>query len=158
MTDYLLLIPAIILLLSGIVGCIIPGVPGPPLSYAGLIILHFTRFAHFTPEKLLILGIVAATATLLDYFVPLWGARRFGGSKYGVWGAAIGVVAGLFFGPPGIIIGPFLGAFLGELIHNNDASTALKAGLGSFLGFIAGIGLKLVATFIIVYYFIRGML
>lgn len=105
---------------------------------------------------MLILGAIAVIVTVLDYFVPVWGTKKFGGSKYGVRGATIGLIVGIFFGPPGIIIGPFLGAFIGEMIFKDDFKYALKAGFGSLLGFLTGIGLKLAASFTITFYFIKG--
>ncbi|MFO7573876.1 MAG: DUF456 domain-containing protein [Bacteroidales bacterium] len=156
MADYLLLAGAISLLLVGIIGCLVPVLPGPPLSYAGLILLHFSRFASFSSEKLLILAAVAIVVTVMDYIVPIWGTRKFGGSKYGTRGATVGLIIGLFLGPPGIIMGPFIGAFVGELIYKDDINYALKAGFGSLIGFLTGVGLKLAASFLITFYFIKG--
>ncbi|HUS87536.1 MAG TPA: DUF456 domain-containing protein [Bacteroidales bacterium] len=157
MVDYLLLSLSIILILIGIIGCLVPVLPGPPLSFAGLIVLHLTRFADLSQNLLIILGVVAVVVTLLDYIVPIWGTKKFGGSKYGVRGAAVGLIIGLFFGPPGIIFGPFIGAVVGELIFKDDFKYALKAGFGSLLGFMTGIGLKLAASFVITFYFIRAL-
>lgn len=154
--EYFLLTLAIVLMIIGIIGCLVPVLPGPPLSFAGILVLHFTRFAEYSSNLLIILGAVAAVVTLLDYLVPIWGTKKFGGSKYGVRGATVGLIVGLFFGPPGIIIGPFLGAFIGEMIFKDDFKYALKAGFGSLLGFLAGIGLKLAASFTITFYFIKG--
>jgi len=154
--DYFLLALSIVLILIGILGCLVPVLPGPPLSYAGILILHFTRYAEFSRNLLIILGVVAGIVTLLDYFVPIWGTKKFGGSKYGIRGATIGLIVGLFFGPPGIIVGPFIGAFIGEMIFKDDFKYALKAGFGSLLGFLTGIGLKLAASFTITFYFIKG--
>lgn len=91
MADYLLLAGGIVLILLGIIGCLVPVLPGPPLSYAGLLLLHVSRFAEFSKSVLLILAIVAIVVTILDYIVPIWGTRRFGGSKYGVRGATVGL-------------------------------------------------------------------
>ncbi len=157
MTDYLLLTLSIILLLSGIIGCLLPVIPGPPLSFAGLLLLHFSRFAEFSKTILLVLGIVVLVVTILDYLVPIWGTRFFGGSKYGTRGATIGLIVGLFIGPAGIVLGPLIGAFVGELIYKDDMNYALKAGLGSLLGFLSGVGLKLGASFVITFYFIKGL-
>jgi len=89
--------------------------------------------------------------------VPIWGTKKFGGSKYGARGATVGLIIGLFFGPPGIIIGPLVGAIVGELIFRDDFNYALKAGFGSLLGFLTGIGLKLAASFVMTYFFIREL-
>lgn len=158
MVDYLLLAGAIILLVIGIIGCLVPILPGPPLSYAGLILLHISRFASFSTEKLIILAAITVIVTVLDYIVPIWGTRKFGGSKYGMRGATVGLIIGLFLGPPGIVLGPFIGAFVGELIYKDDVGYALKAGFGSLLGFLTGVGLKLAASFIIGFYFIKGLI
>lgn len=156
MADYLLLALAIVFIIIGIIGCLVPVLPGPPLSFIGMIILHFTKFADFSNKILIILGVTAVLVAIFDSVIPIWGTKKFGGSKYGVRGATIGLIIGLFFGPPGIIIGPFLGAVVGELIYKDDLKYALKAGFGSLLGFMAGIGLKLAASLLITFYFIRA--
>lgn len=134
----------------------VPVIPGPPLSFAGLLILHFTQFAEYSKTLLLILGSVSIIVAVFDYLVPIWGTKKFGGSKYGIRGATIGLIVGLFFGPPGIIIGPFIGAVLGELSYKNNFNYAMRAGLGSLIGFMAGIGLKLAVSLVITFYFVRG--
>ena len=154
MADYLLLALSILLILVGIIGCLVPVIPGPPLSFIGLLVVHFSRFADISSRLLLILGIIAVIVTIFDYLVPIWGTKKFGGSKFGVRGATIGLIAGLFFGPPGIILGPFIGAVIGEMIHKSDLKYAMKSGFGSLLGFMMGIGLKLTASLIITFYFI----
>jgi hypothetical protein len=156
--DYFLLIIAILFMLTGIVGCLVPVLPGPPLSYLGLVIVHFTRFADVSQKLFIILGIIAVVVTVLDYIVPIWGTRHFGGSKYGARGATVGLVIGLFLGPAGIIIGPFLGAFVGELIFRDDVKYALKAGFGSLLGFLTGVGLKLAASLLMTFYFVKVLI
>jgi len=158
MLEYFLLALAITFMVIGIIGCLVPVLPGPPLSFAGLLILHFTRFAEFEPWLLILLGTISIVVAVFDYIVPIWGTRKFGGSKKGIRGAAIGLVTGLFFGPAGIILGPFFGAVIGELMHKNDLNYALRAGMGSLIGFMAGIGLKLLTSVIITFYFIRGVL
>jgi len=155
MSDYLLLILGIILMLLGIVGCLAPVLPGPPLSFLGLILLHASKFGNFTPTTLIALGAITVVVTIFDYIVPIWGTRRFGGSKYGTRGATVGLIVGLFLGPVGIIIGPLLGAIVGELIFKDDMGYAIKAGFGSLLGFLTGIGLKLAASFVMTFYFVK---
>lgn len=155
--DYFLLALAIVLMIVGIAGCLLPVLPGPPLSYLGLVVLHFTRFAEVSKNLFIILAIVAVVVTVVDYVVPIWGTRRFGGSKYGMRGATVGLIIGLFLGPLGIIIGPFIGAVVGELIFKDDIKYALKAGFGSLLGFLTGVGLKLAASLLITFYFVRAL-
>ena len=155
MSDYILLILGIILLIVGIIGCLVPVLPGPPFSFLGLLLLHFSRFGDFSRYTLIILASVAVIVTVLDFIVPVWGTKKFGGSKYGTRGAAVGLIIGLFLGPFGIILGPLIGAFIGEMIFKDDVNYAFKAGFGSLLGFLTGIGLKLAASFVITFYFFR---
>jgi uncharacterized protein YqgC (DUF456 family) len=155
MSDYILLILGILLMILGIIGCLVPVLPGPPFSFLGLILLHLTRFGHFTTPTLIILGAIAIVVTVLDYIVPVWGTKRFGGSKYGTRGATVGLIIGIFLGPLGIILGPLFGAFVGEMIFRDDIRYALKAGFGSLLGFLTGIGLKLAASLVMTFYFVK---
>lgn len=157
MTDYVLVILGIIIMIIGIIGCLVPVLPGPPLSFLGLLLLHFTKFGHFTSLTLIIFAGIAVSVSVLDYLVPIWGTKKFGGSKYGTRGAAVGLVVGLFLGPVGIIIGPLLGAFIGEMIFKDDLNYAIKAGFGSLVGFLTGVGLKLAASFVMTFYFFRAL-
>jgi uncharacterized protein YqgC (DUF456 family) len=156
--DYVLLILAIVMMIVGIAGCLLPVLPGPPLTYLSLVVLHFTHFADISRNLFIILGIVTILVTVIDYVVPIWGTRQFGGSKYGMRGATVGLIIGLFLGPPGIIIGPFVGAVVGELIYKDEIKYALKAGFGSLLGFLTGIGLKLAASLLMTFYFVRALI
>ena len=131
-------------MLIGIIGCIIPGLPGTPVAYLGLLIAQATDRVDFSWQFLLIWAVVTLVVQVLDYVVPAWGTKRYGGTRYGVWGSTIGVFAGLFFGAAGVIIGPLVGAILGELIGGKDAAQALRAGWGSFLGILCGTVIKLI--------------
>lgn len=157
--DTFLIITAIILLLAGIAGCIVPFLPGPPLAYGSLILLQLTSRKPFSEEFLVIWALVTLAVVLADYYIPIWGTKKFGGTKAGVWGATLGLLAGLFFFPPiGIIAGPFLGAFLGELINNSrDSSKAFRSALGSFIGFVAGTLMKLGVSLVMGFYLIRAL-
>ena len=155
MSDYILLISGILLMILGIIGCLVPVLPGPPLSFLGLILLNLSRFGDFPRSTLITLGAIALIVTILDYIVPVWGTKKFGGSKYGTRGAMVGLIIGLFLGPMGIIIGPMVGAFVGEMIFRDDLNYAARAGFGSLLGFLTGIGLKLAASFIMTFYFVK---
>ena len=132
-------------MLVGIIGCIVPGLPGTPISYIGLWIAQATDTVDFSWQFMLIWGIVVIVITLLDYVVPAWGTKRYGGSKWGVWGSTIGVFVGLFFGAAGVILGPLVGAILGELVSGKQLNDALKAGWGSFIGILFSTVLKLIA-------------
>ena len=158
MGDILLATGGGVLMILGIIGCVLPVIPGPPLSFVGLLLLHFSNYAEFSFEFLLVMGAIAVIVTIMDYIVPVWGTKKFGGSKWGMWGAAIGLVLGLIFFPPlGIIIGPFAGAVIGEALTGKDAANSFKAGLGSLLGLMIGIGLKLAASVAMTYYFIKEL-
>jgi uncharacterized protein YqgC (DUF456 family) len=159
MADYLLTALGGILMIVGILGCILPVLPGPPLSYAGLLALHFTKYADFSSTFLITWGCVTIIVTALDYVVPIWGTKKFGGSKSGMWGAGIGLVIGIFLLPPlGIIIGPFAGAVIGEALTGKNTSDSFRAGLGSFLGLLVGVGIKLASSIIMTFYFVKELI
>ncbi len=148
-----------VLLVSGFVGSILPVIPGPPISYVGLIAMHLTEAYGFTAELLAIYGVLSGLVVLLDYVIPIYGSRQFGASQYGIWGTGIGAILGAIFFPPfGIIIGPFLGAVMGEMIKGKNGNEALKAGLGSFIGFLAGTLIKLIVSGLMTYHFIEKLL
>jgi uncharacterized protein len=158
MSDYLLLSLGIILMIIGIIGCLVPVLPGPPISFLGIISLHFSRFGQFSTAALITFGSITVLVTIIDYIVPVWGTRRFGGSKYGTRGATVGLVTGFFLGPLGIVLGPLIGAFIGEMIFKDDLTYAFKAGFGSLLSFLTGIGLKLAASFVMMFYFVKELM
>ena len=149
--DILLLFLGFILMLVGILGSFLPVLPGTPISWVGLLLLHLTKAV---PDDWVFLGITLGVAILvftLDYVIPVWGTKKFGGSRWGMVGTTIGLLIALFFpilGFFGIIIWPFIGALVGELINKADQKTALKAAFGSFLGFLTGTFLKFMVTVI----------
>ena len=152
--DYVLIGLGIILMITGLLGCILPILPGPPLSYLGLLTLHFTERYEFSGSFLVLWGLITAFVYGLDYVIPVWGTKKFGGSKRGVWGSIIGMVIGFFFFPPlGIIFGPFFGAVIGEFSAGKDSLAAFKSGFGSFIGFFTGTILKIIASGTMTYYF-----
>lgn len=145
--EWLLITLGALLIIGGLIGCIIPVLPGPPISYAGLLLLQLTDDAPFSTETLMIWLGVTIFVTVLDYIVPVWGTRKYGGTKKGVWGSIIGLIAGIFFFPPiGIIVGPFAGAIIGEMMAGKNSNDAFRAGFGSFIGLLAGTLLKLIAS------------
>ncbi len=153
--DLLWIILGSIFLIVGIVGCVLPVIPGQILSWGSLLFLQFTSEPPFTEKFMVTWALITAAVTLLDYYVPIWGTKKLGGSRKGIWGATIGLVIGIFFFPPfGLIIGPFIGAYLGELVAGKDSRTALRSGVGSFIGFVAGTVMKLAISFIMGYYFV----
>jgi uncharacterized protein YqgC (DUF456 family) len=122
----------------------------------GLLILQLRETTAFSTKFLLIWLAIVIVIVVLDYLVPVYGTKKFGGSKYGMWGCTIGLIAGFWFGPIGIIAGPFVGAFVGELLANNESDRALKAALGSFIGFLFSTLLKLVTCLVMGWYFIKA--
>lgn len=131
-------------MIIGIVGSVLPGLPGIPVAYAGLWIAQATERIDFSWQTLVIWGVVTIVVSALDYIIPAWGTKRYGGTKYGVWGSTIGVFVGLFFGAIGIIVGPLVGAIIGELVGGKGRDEALRAGWGSFVGILCGTVLKLI--------------
>lgn len=141
--DNILLLIGIILTVVGILGSFLPVLPGPFASWLGLLALYLT---NTVPNNYWILGItllVTIIILVLDYTIPAQGTKKFGGTRYGIIGTNVGLVVGLFFPPIGFIIGPFLGAFFGELLYNkDDKKGAFKAATGSFIGFLVSTFMK----------------
>ncbi|MBS3817889.1 DUF456 domain-containing protein [bacterium] len=148
-----------ILIIVGLLGSVAPGLAGPPFSFLALILLSIAKHGEpFSAQFLVVMGVLTVLALGLDYVLPALGARRYGASKYGFWGAALGMIIGIFFIPPwGMIIGAFLGAVAGELIVQEQTQKALRAGWGVFVGFMLGTLYKLVLSGVMTFYFIKGL-
>jgi uncharacterized protein YqgC (DUF456 family) len=148
--EALLVIAGAGLVVVGVVGCVLPVLPGPPLSFAGLLLLWWARgwdAGSFGVTTVVVLGGLSVLVTVLDFVLPAWGARRYGASKAGVWGSVLGMIVGIFFFPPfGMLAGAFLGALGGELLVGKDGDEAGRAAWGVFVGTVAGIGLKLAVS------------
>ena len=146
--DVVLAISACLLAVLGIVGAVVPVLPGPLISFVGLLCAAATSGATTGASMLWTSAAVTAVVSLADYLLPGWMAKCFGGSRAGAVGATVGAIAGIFLFPPvGILLGPFVGAVAGELLHDSrDAAHALQVGMGSFLAFLLGTGLKLCFT------------
>lgn len=142
--DIFLLLLGFVFVCLGIIGSFLPVLPGPLTSWVGLLLLHFTKVV---PKDWTFLGITLGIAVLiwiLDYFIPAIGTKRFGGSKYGVYGTTIGLIIGLLSPIPfGMLLGAFGGALIGELLYDSkDTNRAIKASFGAFLGFLASATIK----------------
>lgn len=137
---------ALILSAVGVIGAIVPIIPGPILSYTALLIGYFCREDVVTQRWLFIWLAIVVVVSIVDYVLPLYLTKRFGGSKSAAWGATIGLFAGFIFFPPvGIILCPFFGAVIGELLNDrNDVEKAFRIGFASFAAFILGTGMKLI--------------
>lgn len=143
----------------GIIGSVLPAIPGPPLSWLGLLVLYIwgsgtnAEGEPITDQVLMIWLLIVTVVTVLDYIIPAYFTKLTGGSKYGSWGALIGMIAGLFIPPIGMILGLLLGTFLAEMLFaNKEAGPALKSTLGAFVGFLCGTGLKLLCSGVLMYY------
>ena len=145
MTSGLLTALAFVLLLLGFVGCFVPIVPGPLVAYGGLLCLLATAQPP-SPGACAAFGALTLAVTALDYVVPAWGARRFRCSRWGTWGCFVGTLAGVFFFPLGLLLGPFCGALAGELLAGKSLGAAAWGGLGALLGFLAGMLVKAAAV------------
>ncbi len=157
--DFILITIGTVLVIIGIIGCILPALPGVPLNYIAIVLLQFTSKTNFSTEFLIAWGIIIIIVQLLDYYIPIWGTKKLGGGPYGVWGSAIGMILGLFIFPPwGFIILPFVCAVAGEILDNKEFKVALKAGFGAFVGFIAGIIMKLTVAIILSFFFFREVI
>lgn len=155
--ETLLLIIGSLFIVAGLAGAFLPVVPGLPFSYVGLLILQFL-YAPFSLTFMLVwAGIVILFGFVLDNVLPAWITKKSGGSAYGITGSVIGLMAGLFFPPVGFIIGPLIGAFIGELISGQKSDRALKSALGAFAGFMAATGLKVIAASIIAFYYFTNL-
>lgn len=141
--DYLYAISAVVLLFLGLLGCVLPVIPGPAFSYAAMLLLLPSRFAP-SMTVCILFGVGCAVVLLLDCVVPVLGAKKFKCSKRGVTGSIIGTVVGMFFGLWGLLLGPFLGAVAGELMSGRDFSSSMRGGFGAFIGFVFGVLLKAV--------------
>ena len=139
----------VVFVLLGIVGSFLPILPGPLTGWVGLFLLHQSDRVESNTSFLIITFAVALAVFLIDYVIPAIGTKKFGGSKKGIIGSTLGLMIGLvFLGPLGLVVGPFTGAFIGELINNTPRDKALKAALGSFIGFLGGVFLKFSVSFV----------
>jgi len=156
MSDTALIVIAAVLQLAGLAGCVIPVVAGPPLNFLGLILLDWARdWKAFSPAFLVVMGVLTALSMVLDYYLPLSGAKKYGATKRGFWGALLGMAVGIFLFPPlGLIIGAFLGAVMGELTAGKQSSEALRAGWGAFLGFLLAMIFRLALAGVMTFFFI----
>ena len=152
---------SVLIIIVGIAGCILPVIPGPPLTFAGVLVAQLTKFADLSFNTLFFLGVLAVVVQVLDYIVPAWGAKKFGGSRAGVWGSVIGLIIGIFFLPlgpfgiVGILGGPFCGALVGEIMAGKKSDKAFRAAFGTFIGFVTGTLMKLATSFIIAGFFVK---
>ena len=155
--DIFLFIVSGLCLLLGLCGCVLPALPGPPVSYLGVLLLHFTDKVQFSTTQLMVWLVLVIIIQVLDNFIPMLGTKYTKGTKWGSWGAFIGSIVGIFFLPWGLLAGPFLGAVIGELLGDQSFRQALKSGAGSLLGFLFGTVLKLILCTYFIVQFITSL-
>jgi len=147
-TTALLWILAVLLVGVGVLGLLLPGLPGAPLLFGGLLIAAWLEdFAYVGPWTLTLLAVMAALTYVIDFFAGALGAKGFGATKYAMIGAFVGAVVGIFFGLPGILLGPFIGAVLGGLLADRSLQEASAAGLGATIGLALGVAAKMALAF-----------
>ena len=153
------IILGLIFALVGFLGCALPIIPGPPLSYFSLILLSLAKdWQPFSPFFLILMAVIMGLVLLTEYVLPIAGAKKYGASKYGLWGSIAGVILGIFIFPPwGMIFGGLAGAFGGELIAGKDSRDALRAGWGVFVGNIASAAVKLTYCAVVLFFFIKAL-
>jgi uncharacterized protein YqgC (DUF456 family) len=155
--DTFLIVFAGILIVAGLVGGLIPKLPGAPLSYLGLVVFQYSSIAEFSVHFFIRFGILVIAIQGLDYLIPSWGERKFGGSTKGVWGSLAGVIAGLYFGIPGIVLGAISGAFIAELFAGKESNEAIQHAVSSFIYFIIGTIFQVIVCGIMLFYYIDNL-
>ena len=157
--DFIIIIIVILLLLIGLIGCIIPALPGPPISFSGLLVFHFFSSYNLEEDTLWLLAAVVVAITFLDYWLQVYGVKKFGGGKKAINGTILGLVLGLLLFPPfGLIIGPFVGAFLGAKMEaKEDTNRAIKIAMGALVGFLGGTLLKFAVSIYITFLVLKAI-
>ncbi len=152
--ETVLAIFGVFVLILGFIGCFLPILPGPPLAYVSLLLLQIGPEKPFTTRFLILTAIIVLVVTILDYLVPAWGAKKWGGSKYGMTGAIIGVIVGIFVLPPfGFLIFPLLGAVVAEMLGGANTHKAFRSAFGTLIGLLLGTVIKFSVTAFIAFYF-----
>lgn len=151
-----LLIIAFLAGVIGLLGVIVPVLPGTLFSYIGLLCAYFVAGSTITMTQIVVCGVLSLAVILLDYILPGYFTKLFGGTKSGITGATIGTFVGFLFGLPGILLGPFFGAVIGEMVGGNAAlDKAVTIGFGSLLSFLVGSGVKLIVGLYMVYHILK---
>ncbi len=158
MEEIFILLVVFCFLLIGVIGSIVPIIPGPIISYIGVLVLHFFTDINFSIKEIIIYGIITVLVFVSDYILQFLGVKKLGGQKNALYGTILGIFIGLFFPPIGLVLGPFLGAFLGALIDSKEQKKAIRIALGALLGFIFGTFLKLIYSASIIYIVVKKSL
>ena len=159
MLDLALYVLAALLMLGGLAGSVLPLLPGIPMVFGGIwLTAAVDGYRHLGLWWLLIIGAIGVLGVIVDFVAGALGAKRVGASRRALWGATIGSIVGVFFGIPGLLFGPFIGAILGELASGNSVLRSAHVGVGTWLGLLFGTLLKLVLSFLMVSLFGVAML
>ena len=158
--DTLFAVLAVLCGVLGVLGSVLPVLPGTPLAYVGMVLLALTSYHPYSWSFMIVWGVITLVVTIADYYLPAVMTSKFGGSPYAKRGSLAGVIAGFFLFPPwGLILCPFLGAFIGELMWNSsDKQHAFKVAVGSFVAFLLGTGAKLISASVILFYIIKTLI
>jgi len=149
--DLLIIIIAFLFFLIGLIGAILPIIPGPIITYLGILLLYFFSDLNFSNNEIFIYTVATVLVFFSDYILQFFGVRKFGGQKNAIYGTMFGVLIGLFFPPIGLIIGPFLGAFFGALMDNKEKKQAIRVAFGALLGFLFGTFIKILYSIYVIY-------
>ena len=152
--EIFLFILSALLIIVGIIGAVVPALPGPPLGYVGLLLLQLTDKVQFSISFLIGWGIATLAVTIFDFYLPIWTTKKIGGSKAGINGSIIGMIVGIIFTPIGMILGTLLGAIVGELVGGASGDKAIRSGFATFIGTMLSIGIKLIICISFAIYFI----
>ncbi|HJV76922.1 MAG TPA: DUF456 domain-containing protein [Paludibacter sp.] len=155
--DNFLIILVGIFLITGLIGCLISKLPGIPISYLGIMTLHYSSIAEFSPHFLIRWGVIIIAIQGLDYLIPSWGKRKFGGSKISIWGSLLGTLAGMYFGAWGIIVGAITGALAGQLLAGKESNRAIRESVSSFTFFIFGNISRFAVAGILFYHYVDSL-
>ena len=152
--EYFFIIIAVLLAIVGLIGCILPALPGLPFNYIALLIIQYYH-KPFSSTFLIVTAVIVAVVMVLDYFLPAWTAKKFGATKQGIWGSIIGMIAGIIFTPIGMLLGMFAGAVIGDMMAGKETKDAFKSGIATFFGTLFSIGLKLICAGVLTWYLFR---
>ena len=161
---YVLIAVVIVLALIGLVGALVPGIAGTPFSFLALLVLSFVNGIDYSTRFLVIMGVIGAAVFTVDYVIPVWGTKKLGGSRAGVRGSTIGLVLGLlvtFVFPIGfiaVLLGPFIGAYIGEKSAGTEDHLAWRSAFGSFVGFLLGTGIKTIYACVCIYFITKDLI
>ena len=148
-----------ILIVAGFIASILPNLPGIPVMFGGMLLAAWVGHFQKIPVWVIIfLAVIATLSIVFDFVAGSVGAKRYGASKAAVWGAFIGTIVGLFFGIPGIILGPFVGAVIGQLASGSRVDHAARVGVGTWIGLVIGTAIKLATAFMMLGTFVLALI